>query len=109
MQRIQIGASGLNGQKRGVPGETPAKLPFAEFRVPAGAPLAIGYGTSWRDRDYTYGCKKMVNFTQSEGQNYEFLGLANQELKACTVIVLQVSALGQREAVVLAEAPRCKP
>ncbi len=106
--QIHIGASGLNGQRRGVPGEPPAKVPFAEIRVPAGLPLAVAYGGGWRDRDYTYGCKKMVSFTPAEGHAYEFLGLVNQELKACMVVVLQISASGQREPVPLAEAGRCK-
>jgi hypothetical protein len=109
MQHIQIGASGLNGQKRGVPGDVPAKLPWAEFRVPAGVPLVIGYGTSWRDRDYTYNCKKFVSFTPTEGQAYDFLGLANQELKACTVALLQLASSGQREPVPWVEAARCRP
>lgn len=106
MERLQVGAGGLNGQKRGVPGAPAAGKPYAEFRVPAGVPLTLGYGYSWREGSYDHGCSKVVHFTPQPGVAYEFTGLTSPADRVCGVRVVDLTQ--PAVPVALQDAPRCK-
>ena len=88
-----------------MPGPRPDKMPFAEFRVPAAAPLTLLYGYSWAAGGYNHGCTKVVSFSPAAGQAYEFTGVTIESQRKCGVGVIRIDATP--EPVVLQEAPRC--
>lgn len=103
--QLQIGAGGLNGQKRGVPGSPLAGQPYAEFRVPAGVPFTLFYASGWGERGGNYGCAKGVYFTPQTGAAYEFVAVTIQAQRLCGV---RLRDLAKPEfPVVLQDAPRC--
>jgi hypothetical protein len=88
--RISVGAQGLNGQKRGVPGVAPAGFVFSEVRAPAGVPLTIGYTTDWQDGRKLWVCHRNMTFVPEPGASYEIRAIALRAATACAVSALKL-------------------
>jgi hypothetical protein len=86
-----LGARGLDGQRRGLPGAPAKGMKVAEIRIPAEQPFTVSSTVGFTDSGKDFSCTNIRTFTPTRDAQYQITPVADSERRVCALLVFRMT------------------